>query len=31
MDLNIEIGLKNTHPCQLGPKEPISVMLYEKN
>ena len=31
MDLNVEISLRNTHVCQMGPKDPISVMLYEKN
>ena len=31
MDLNIKISLQNTHTCQMGPKDPISVMLYEKN
>ena len=31
MDFNIKVGLQNTYPCQMGPKEQISVMLYEKN
>ena len=31
MDLNRKISLQNTHTCQMGPKDPISVMLYEKN